>query len=70
MAEEEKTIEDIKSEITEITKKLIGSINNIDSKKEKADITQEVLNQVIAGADLSKIEKAGIILYLQARRVS
>ena len=67
---EEKTIEDIKSEITEITKKLVGCINNIDSKKEKADITQEVLNQVIAGADLSKIEKAGIILYLQAKRVS
>ena len=65
----EKTIEEIKNEINEEVNKFIGKINNIDSKKEKADITLEVLNSIIAGVDLSKIEKAGTLVYLQHKRI-
>jgi len=65
----EKTLEEFKKEITEIVNTVVGNINNIDSKKEKADVTLDVLNQIIAGVDLSKIEKAGTLLYLQAKRI-
>lgn len=68
--QKEKTMEDIKNDILEETNKTVGKINNIDSKKEKADITLEVLNNIIAGVDLSKIEKAGTLVYLQHRRIN
>ena len=66
---DEKTIDDIKKEIVEQVIKLVGNINNIDSKKEKADITLTVLNEVVAGVDLSKIEKAGTLAYLMDKRI-
>lgn len=50
MAEDkEKTVEEIKKEIVETVNKAVGNINNLDSKKEKADVTLAVLNDVIAG---------------------
>ena len=66
---DEKTIEEVKEEITEQVKKVVGNINNIDSKKEKADVTLDVLNEVVAGVDLSKIEKAGTLAYLMDKRI-
>ena len=66
---DEKTIDDIKKEIVEQVIKLVGNINNIDSKKEKADVTLDVLNEVVAGVDLSKIEKAGTLAYLMDKRI-
>lgn len=67
--EKEKTIEEIGNEVTELVKNLVGNINNIDSKKEKADLTLTVLNDVIAGVDLTKIEKAGTLAYLMDKRI-
>lgn len=66
---EEKTINEIKAEVVEQVKKLVGNINNIDSKKEKADTTLEVLNDIVAGVDLTKIEKAGTLSYLMDKRI-
>lgn len=71
MAEdEERTVEEVKKEIVETVNKIVGNINNIDSKKEKADVTLAVLNDVIAGVELSKIEKAGTLVYLMNKRLS
>ena len=67
---EEKTTEDIHNEITEQVKKVIGNINNFDSKKEKADVTLEVLNSIIAGVELSRVEKAGTLTFLLNKRVN
>lgn len=71
MAEhKEKTVEEIKNEIVETANKVVGNINNLDSKKEKADVTLAVLNDIIAGVELSKIEKAGTLVYLISKRLS
>ena len=69
MEEKEKTMQDLKNEITELVKKVVGNVNNIDSKKDKADVTLDILNEIVAGVDLSKIEKAGTLAYLMEKRV-
>ena len=65
----EQTVEDIKTQVTEQVSKVVANINNIDSKKEKCETVIEVLNQVIAGVELSKIEKAGVMVTIQHKRV-
>jgi len=62
-------IEDVRREIVELVNKVIGKLNSFDSKKERADEVMSVLNSIIAGAELSKIEKAGILTYLLMARV-
>ena len=57
------------SEIGEQIKKVVGNVNNLDSKKDKANATMIVLNEVIAGVELSKLEKAGTLAYLMDRRI-
>ena len=66
---DEKTIQETKDEISEQVKKVVGNINNLDSKKDKADVTFEVLNEVVAGVELSKLEKAGTLAYLMDKRI-
>lgn len=66
----EKTVEEVQSEVEEIISSIIGKINDIDSRVKKADLTMEVLNQLIAGVDLSKLEKAGTLAYLLKKRLS
>lgn len=66
---EEQTVQDIKTQVSEQVSKVIANINNIDSKKEKCDTVIETLNQVIAGVELSKIEKAGVMVTIQHKRV-
>lgn len=68
MKKDERTTEEVKKEITETVNKVVGNINNLDSKKEKADVTLEVLNNITAGVDLSKVEKAGTLVYLMNKR--
>ena len=63
------TVEDILKEIGELKEKVVGKINNLDSNKQKADAVLEALNSIIAGVDLSKVEKAGILAYLMDRRI-
>ena len=65
----DKTVDEITNEIGELTKKIIGNINNFDSKKDKANATMLVLNEVIAGVELSKLEKAGTLTYLMEKRI-
>lgn len=67
--QDDKTVEELKKEIDETVKKIVGNINNLDSKKDKADVVLSVLNDVIAGVELSKIEKAGTLIYLMNNRV-
>lgn len=69
MAPKEKTIEEVKLEILEDVTKIAGKIDNIDSRSEKASITGEALNAIIADVNLSKIEKAGILAYLTKKRL-
>jgi len=57
-------IEDLKKDIEEMVTKIVGKINNIDSKKDRAETTQNTLNNIVAMAELSKIEKAGTLAYL------
>lgn len=66
---EEQTVEDIKNQVIEQVSKVVANINNIDSKKEKCDTIIEVLNQLIAGVELSKIEKAGVMVTIQHKRI-
>ena len=66
---EEQTLENKKIEIDELISKVYGKINNFDSNNDKCDITQKVLNDIIAGTNLSKLEKAGILAYLTKRRL-
>lgn len=68
--DKERTVEEIKNEIVETVNKVVGNINNLDSKKEKADVTLAVLNDITAGVELSKIEKAGTLVYLISKRLS
>ena len=69
MTEQIESVEDVKVDIAELIKNVVGKINNIDSRLDKADVVQTVLNNVIAGVELSKLEKAGILSYLVAKRV-
>lgn len=62
--------EEIKTEITELVNQVIGKLNGFDSKTERADTVSAVLNQVIAGIELSKTEKAGVLAYLLIKRTS
>ena len=65
-----KTVQEVKSEITQLVDSVVGKINSLDSKKEVSDTTFEILNKIIANVDLSKLEKAGTIAYLQSKRVN
>jgi len=62
-------IAEAKNDILEAVKNVVGNINNIDSRNEKSEIVSLVLNSIIAGVELSKLEKAGILSYLVAKRV-
>jgi len=66
---EEKTKEEITKEINEFVDKVVGNLNNIDSRKDRGDMALEVLNAVIAGVELSKTEKAGTLVYLIKKRI-
>ena len=50
------TVDEIKTEINQLTDSIVGKINKCDSKRDIAEITQAVLNKVVAGVDLSKLE--------------
>jgi len=69
MPEKTKTLEEVKNEVREVINNVVGKINDIDSRSEKAELTTETLNQVIAGVELSKLEKAGILAYLTKKRL-
>jgi len=62
-------MEDVKKEIIELVGKVVGKLNSFDSKKDRADETLTVLNSIIAGVELSKIEKAGTLTYLLSGRL-
>ena len=56
-------------EINELCKSIYGMINSFDSIKEKEEHTSSVLNSIIAGVELSKNQKAGIMTYLIHKRI-
>ena len=62
-------IEDSLKEINELTTTIVGKINNLDSRKVRADVVSEVVNGILANAELSKIEKAGLMAYLMDKRI-
>lgn len=62
-------VEDTLKEINELATQISGKINNIDSRKVRADVVSEVLNGILATAELSKIEKAGLMAYLMDKRI-
>ena len=64
----EKTM-DVKAEITEQVASIVGKLNAFDSKQERADTVEIVLNSILAGVELSKLEKAGIMSYLMDKRI-
>lgn len=66
--DEEKTTQEIKEEINELVSKVVGKVNSIDSQKEMNETTLSILNSIVAGVDLSKIEKAGLMTYLLQNR--
>ncbi len=63
------TVEDVKDEINQLVNSLVGKINSFDNKRDVQDTTQRVLTDVLAKADLSKLEKAGIMAFVLNRRV-
>lgn len=67
--ETEKTVEEIKKEINAQIDSVVGKINKFDSRTDQTEVIQAVLNDIIAKVNLSKLEKAGVIAYLNARRV-
>ena len=70
MPEEEiKKSEEVWEEIQELVKKTVGKINSFDSNRERATTTDNVLNSVIAGAELSRLEKIGILTTLTQKRI-
>lgn len=56
------------AEINALTTKLVGLLNSLDSKSEKAQTLQALVDGLIAGADISKIEKAGILAFVAHKR--
>jgi len=67
--EQEKTEQELTTEISELLKKVVGKINSFDSKTKRANVTESAMNTVIAGSDLSRREKAGILAYLLNARI-
>lgn len=59
----------VEKEIEELVKQVIGKINNVDSRTEKASLSQKAMNDVVAGVDLSKLEKTGMMTTLLLNRV-
>jgi len=69
-AEEEiKKVSDIIAEIEEYITKVVGKINSLDSKTDRANVCSQVMNRVVAGAELSRIEKVGILAMLLNQRI-
>jgi len=68
MSEIKKT-EDVLAEINELVRSVIGKINSLDSRNDRANVCESVLTSVIAGTDLSRIEKVGILFGLTSARV-
>lgn len=62
--------EDKIKEMQESVNKVVGMLNGLDSNKERLSETLSVLNEVIAGVDLSKTEKAGTLVYLMSKRIN
>jgi len=68
MSEIKKT-EDVLAEINELVQRVIGKINSLDSRNDRASVCETVLTSVIAGTELSRIEKVGILFGLTSARV-
>lgn len=62
--------EQLEKEIKELSDAIIGKINSFDSIKDKENSVSAVLNTVIAGVELSKNQKAGVLTYLLHKRVN
>ena len=55
-------------EITALQNKMLGLINSLDSRAEKVNILHQVMDNTIAGVEISKIEKAGILAFVSKKR--
>jgi hypothetical protein len=60
---------DVKQEVAELINTAISKINNLDSRIEKADIIGQALNNLVAGVELSKLEKKGMMTDLLFKRM-
>ena len=58
------------TEITAIQKKLCGLINTLDSRAEKVSILHQLIDNLVAGTEISKIEKSGILAFITVKRSS
>ena len=59
-----KTLTDTQTEVNQLASSVIGKINSLDSKNDRASVVQELINTLIAGVELSRIEKIGILYRL------
>jgi len=66
MAESEK--QKVSVQISDLVESLVGKINSFDSIKDKEIAVSEVLNDIIAKTELSKNQKAGVLVYLLNKR--
>jgi len=57
-------------EIAVLTKKLVGAINSLDSRGEKSKILADSVDNLIAGVEIAKVEKAGILISTTIKRAS
>lgn len=64
-----KKSDEIVAEVAELVKSVVGKLNSLDSKAERANACSAVLTDIIAGTELSKIEKVGILFSLTTSRV-
>ena len=64
-----KTATDISAEVDQLVNSIVGKVNALDSKNDRANIVQSVINTVVAGVELSRIEKVGILYIVTNSRV-
>lgn len=69
MTEKVKTTAEITQEVNQLATSIIGKINSLDSKNDRATAVQETINMLIAGVELSRIEKVGILYTVTNSRV-
>lgn len=68
MPKEENKEEKLVREIDDFSNKIIGNLNDFDMRTQKIVYTQNAIDKILGGVELSRVEKIGLLSFIMAKR--